>query len=209
MQSDWTVCLAPTLHLLQDYNPKKHPLKAHCWKNGKGVRLNTKSSNTLTDVSVPTRKIKSATLDLTVVGAKPSSSDEWIDVGSISYTGKKGTRTKKLVCHKDSGCVYDVPKSPHSRMIYKLNGGALKEVADGQAWVESNSDGGSWQFFFGTVLSTPEFVLVLDPSRDIWLKIKPPPALPGEPFVNSRVFIGQVGKGKNRKKNFFLKKTNK
>ncbi len=176
---------------------KKHPERATCFKGDKSIRIGSKYSSKLFDVSVPLHKSSVFTMDVTPVAAQPKSSEEWIDVGQILSTNKKGkVRARKLVCHRDSGCMYDVPKVEQLRTLHKLNGGAIKEVADGQAWVESNSDGGPWLFHFGTVLSTPEFVLMLDPSRDIWLKIKPPPPLPGAPFTNSRVFMGQVGKGK-------------
>jgi hypothetical protein len=177
---------------------KKFPNRANCWKGEKGMRLDAKFVGQLTDVSVPSRKTKSMDLEATPVGPTSQGEGDWVDVGKMSKMSSKSKKTKvtNLVCYREAGCVYDVPKVKELRTIYKLNGGALKEVADGQAWVESNSDGGPWLFFFGTVLSTPEFVLVLDPSRDIWLKIRPPPAKSGEAFVQSRVFLGQVNKGK-------------
>jgi hypothetical protein len=66
------------------------------------------------------------------------------------------------VCFKETGCALEVKKKAkfELRTIYKLSGGALQESADGQVWVESNSDGGDWLFFFGTVLETKDFILL-------------------------------------------------
>ncbi len=173
-----------------DYS-KKFPEAASCWKATSHPRLGLHFQSKLTDVSVPGRKNGEAQLDVTPVGRQPESAVEWLDVGFVQKPKKQ--KQRRLVCHRDAGCLHDVTKkAPHElRTLFKLNGGAMQESADGQVWVESNTDGGDWLFHFGTVLSTKDFVLLLDASRDLWLKIKPPPAPKGEPFVKSRVFMGQ------------------
>jgi hypothetical protein len=46
-------------------------------------------------------------------------------------------------------------------------------------------------FCFFHIFFAPDVCLRLDASRDLWLKIKPPPNFKDEDFVRSRVFMGE------------------
>ncbi len=52
-----------------------------------------------------------------------------------------------LVCNRKSGCYFrDARQKTDTqlRTLYKTNGGAIQEAANGHMWVESNVDGGDW-----------------------------------------------------------------
>lgn len=177
---------------------KKFPESATAWRSEADVSLGSRLRSTLRDVGVPHRKTAELRVDATPVGPAAGSAvagaSEWVDVGTAVRAGGGRKQRHNLVCYRQTGCVHEVPRRAKNelRTLHKLNGGAMQETADGQAWVESNADGGPWLFFFGTVLATKDFVLLLDASRDMWLKIKPAPAAPGEPWTASRVFMGQT-----------------
>ena len=171
---------------------KKFPDSAVAWKATATPVIGSLFSASLSDVSLP-KLGKPSQLKMEVtLSDKSSGEGEWVAVGDVAKT-VRGNKVEPLVCFRATGCRYELKtKARHElRTLYKLNGGAMQESMDGQVWVESNADGGDYAFKFGTVLATKEFILLLDASRDMWLKITPPPNYNDEAYIRSRVFMGE------------------
>ncbi len=66
-----------------------------------------------------------------------------------SHNARAGTYggENPLVCHRKTGCYFTDARQKtvaQLRTLYKTNGGAIQETANGNMWVESNVDGGDW-----------------------------------------------------------------
>lgn len=98
-----------------------------------------------------------------------------------------------LVCNRKTGCYFHDRRQKTDvqlRTLYKTNGGAIQEAANGHMWVESNVDGGDWcvscggamlrwltfvlrdrLYRFGVMMENKKEIVLLDHSRDLWIKV--------------------------------------
>ncbi len=89
-------------------------------------------------------------------------------------------------CDAADGCVFIADYGKKGRKVHKFKGGAVEEIADGQVWAESNADSGPALFWFGHLHEDAKRVVAWDASRDIWVMIKPPPPVVGQPPMSPR-----------------------
>lgn len=160
------------------------------WRGNAAPVIGVELSTELTDVSIPNEEQKMM-LEITIVGPnhpvrEDNNDPDWVAVGSYGDD-------MPLVCPRKTGCYYKHRKTAPSswRTLYKNTGGAIQECAGGTMWVESNQEGGDWLYKFGVMLANKKEIITLDHSRDMWIKIKPPPGPPGTPYVPTRSLLGQ------------------
>jgi hypothetical protein len=79
--------------------------------------------------------------------------------------------------------------------VYKARGGSFASRHGGQIWSEANADGGDLIFHFAKVRQLRNELLLLDPTRDVWLRIRPAPHVDASPaeLSTGAVMLAQGG----------------